>query len=388
MPDASHATHLEHRIDNTRSGPSPAPESNRESFREPANDPTNNSTRGAAPRLSSVERAFLNRFQGGFPLTDRPYRQVAETLGTDESTLIATIEAMLERRLLSRFGPLYNAERLGGAFSLAAMKVPEPDFERIAQILNGIPEVAHNYRRGHALNMWFVLAASSQSALNDAIMNLEAVTGLTIYNFPKEREFHLGLWLHLEDDGRIGIRRVERSHADLSPVLDRLDRTLISETQAGLPLVPRPYAQIAERIGCNAGILISRLERLVETGAVRRIGAVPNHYRLGLRGNGMSVWDIDDAHVDALGEQLGVLDFVSHCYRRPRHLPLWPYNLFAMVHGQDRAEVLQAAARLETIVSAHCRDHDVLFSDAILKKTGLRIFRADTSGQHPNQNRE
>ena len=251
------------------------------------------------------------------------------------------------------------------------------DFEQVTTILDGIPEVAHNYRRGHALNMWFVLATRSDSALDDTLVRLQAMTGLKVYNFPKEREFHLGFRLHLGKDGSVGVRRVERAPAAQPSQLDRLDRALISTTQAGLPLVPRPFARVAEQIGSDAPTVISRLERLVETGAVRRIGAVPNHYRLGLRGNGMSVWDIDDAQVDALGEQLGALDFVSHCYRRPRRLPLWPYNLFAMVHGHDRAEVIKAAARLESIVSAHCRGHSVLFSDAILKKTGLRFFRAD-----------
>jgi DNA-binding Lrp family transcriptional regulator len=112
---------------------------------------------------------------------------------------------------------------------------------------------------------------------------------------------------------------------------------------------------------------------MLEAGAVRRIGAVPNHYRLGLRGNGMSVWDLDDEQVDALGARIGALDFVSHCYLRPRRLPLWPYNLFAMVHGRDRDEVRTAAARIEEIVADHCTGHRVLFSEAILKKTGLRF---------------
>jgi DNA-binding Lrp family transcriptional regulator len=119
--------------------------------------------------------------------------------------------------------------------------------------------------------------------------------------------------------------------------------------------------------------VVVRLQRLLEQGAARRIGAVPNHYRLGLRGNGMTVWDIEDAEVDALGERVGALDGVSHCYRRPRRLPLWPYNLFAMVHGRDRAQVLEGAARIEAVLAGHCLGHRVLFSEAILKKTGLRF---------------
>ncbi|MEA3276988.1 MAG: Lrp/AsnC family transcriptional regulator [Pseudomonadota bacterium] len=323
--------------------------------------------------VTSLERDFLNRFQGGFPLTPRPYREVAEALGSDEDRLISTIRGMLDRGLLSRFGPLYNAERLGGRFTLAAMAVPKSDFERIAKILNVMPEVAHNYRRDHSLNMWFVLATSSRNALNDAVRRIQSLTGLTVYELPKLKEYHLGFWLHLDPDGGVGVRRIDREQPTEPVSLDSLDRALVKATQAGFPLEPEPFAVIAEQTDCDIETVIARLRRLLAAGAVRRIGAVPNHYRLGLRGNGMSVWNIDDERVDALGERIGALDFVSHCYLRPRRLPLWPYNLFAMVHGRNRDEVQAAAARIGEMVAGHCSKHRVLFSEAILKKTGLRF---------------
>jgi DNA-binding Lrp family transcriptional regulator len=322
---------------------------------------------------SPLGRAFVNRFQGDFPLCDRPFREAAEALGTDEGTLIATVRGMLEAGLLTRFGPLWDAERLGGRFTLAAMTVPESDFDRIARMLEGSPEVAHNYRRDHALNMWFVLATPTQAALDAAIRRIQSTTGLVVYDFPKLREYHLGFWLNLGEDGTVGIRRVERERPVDPPILDPLDRALVAATQAGLPLEPEPFASVARQVESEPATVIARLQRLLEAGAARRIGAVPNHYRLGLRGNGMSVWNVEDADVDALGERIGALDCVSHCYRRPRRLPLWPYNLFAMIHGRDRAEVMTAAARIEALVAGHCRGHRVLFSEAILKKTGLRF---------------
>ncbi len=116
-----------------------------------------------------------------------------------------------------------------------------------------------------------------------------------------------------------------------------------------------------------------RLRRLLETGVIRRIGAVPNHYALGYRSNGMSVWDVEDARVAELGRRVGALPGVSHCYRRPRHLPEWPYNLFAMLHGQTRETVMADVARIAAMLGPACRGHDVLYSTAILKKTGLRL---------------
>jgi len=326
-----------------------------------------------SPALGTLERVFLNRFQGEFPLTERPFQQVASELGTDEQTLLSAIRSMLDDKLLSRFGPLFNAERLGGRFTLAAMEVPESDFERAANILDAVPQVAHNYRRDHRLNMWFVLATPSEGELKGAIRRIQSLTGLAVLDFPKLREYHLGFWLHLDPDGRVGVRRVERDKPTEPLKLDDLDRAIIAATQGGYPLTPEPFAAVAAQAGCDAQTVLFRLGRMLEAGAVRRIGAVPNHYRLGLRGNGMSVWDVDDEQVDALGAKIGALDFVSHCYRRPRHLPLWSYNLFAMVHGRNKAEVESAVFRIAEVLAEHCRGHQVLHSEAILKKTGLRF---------------
>jgi DNA-binding Lrp family transcriptional regulator len=155
--------------------------------------------------------------------------------------------------------------------------------------------------------------------------------------------------------------------------LDPLDRALVLATQDGLPLTPRPYHEIARRLGIDAGEVMARLERMRAAGIIRRIGAVPNHYALGYTANGMTVWDVDDARVDALGAEVGRLDCVSHCYRRPRHLPDWPYNLFAMVHGKSRAEVEAKAAHIAALLGGACKSHEILYSSRILKKTGLRF---------------
>ncbi len=154
---------------------------------------------------------------------------------------------------------------------------------------------------------------------------------------------------------------------------DATDRRLIQATQAGLPLTPRPYHQLAEQLGLEPDDVMARLKRMLAVGIVRRIGVVPNHYALGFVANGMTVWDVDDAEVDRLGELVGRLPCVSHCYRRPRAGSRWPYNLFAMVHGHDRGEVLGYAAEISQILGQACRAHDILYSSRILKKTGLRI---------------
>ena len=155
--------------------------------------------------------------------------------------------------------------------------------------------------------------------------------------------------------------------------MDDFARRLILATQQGLPLTPEPYAELARTLGCDEATVLAGIEDLLARGVIRRIGVVPNHYAIGYSANGMSVWDVDDAVVDALGERIGQLPFVTHCYRRPRHLPDWPYNLFAMLHGGNRDEVMAHVEEVRALLGAACRSSDVLFSTQILKKTGLRL---------------
>lgn len=152
-----------------------------------------------------------------------------------------------------------------------------------------------------------------------------------------------------------------------------LDRKIILATQSGLPLVAEPYQQIADQLGVDVSLIKQRFETMLEDSRIRRIGAIPNHYKLGYTANGMSVWDIPDEKIDAMGQVVGQLGFVSHCYHRPRFLPDWPYNLFAMVHGHHRQEVLEKVEQIAMLLGTHCRSHDILFSTRILKKTGIRI---------------
>lgn len=154
---------------------------------------------------------------------------------------------------------------------------------------------------------------------------------------------------------------------------DATDRRLLAATASGLPLTPAPFAEIAGWLGLSEGEVIARLQRLQGAGIIRRIAAAPNHYALGMTANGMSVWDVADEAVDRLGEQVGALPFVSHCYRRPRALPGWPYNLFAMIHGSSRDEVQQKRTEIAALLGDACRGHDILYSTRILKKTGMRL---------------
>jgi DNA-binding Lrp family transcriptional regulator len=284
---------------------------------------------------NTLQRHFINRYQGGFPLCARPFAAAAEVLETSETVLVEAVALLLDSGLLTRFGPLFDANRLGGATTLAAMAVPKSRFDSVAQVINALPQVAHNYRREHRLNMWFIVASDRVEEIRTTLSRIEVMTGLRVY-----------------------------------------DRRLIQATQGGLPLAEEPYAIVARDLKLEPETVIARLERMVASGVIRRVGAVPHHYRLGLRGNGMSVWDVDDDVIDELGQQISELDFISHCYQRPRHPRVWRYNLFAMAHGADRATVLGKTEQVAALLGEHCRAHEVLFSTTVLKKTGLWLGAA------------
>jgi len=155
--------------------------------------------------------------------------------------------------------------------------------------------------------------------------------------------------------------------------MDDLDRKIITATQSGLPRVKEPYQAIAQQLNIEPELLKQRMQTMLAQGQIRRIGAVPNHYKLGYSANAMSVWNVPDEMIKELGQQLGALSFVSHCYERPRFLPEWPYNLFAMLHGKSKDEVAEKVQQVVTLLGEHCAGYELLYSKQILKKTGLRL---------------
>lgn len=157
------------------------------------------------------------------------------------------------------------------------------------------------------------------------------------------------------------------------PSVEAEERAVLLAMQDGLPLVPEPYGVIAQKAGLSQARVLELVRNLLDDGKIKRLGAVPNHYVLGITANGMSVWDVPDERVAEIGRALGARPEVTHCYRRPRRPLLWPYNLFAMVHGRSRDEVRAAVERIAADLGLAACPHDILFSTRILKKRGMRV---------------
>ncbi|MCX4024849.1 Lrp/AsnC family transcriptional regulator [Endozoicomonas sp. SM1973] len=164
------------------------------------------------------------------------------------------------------------------------------------------------------------------------------------------------------------------SSQPLSNSLTPIERKLVVLTQSGLPVIPKPFEWLAEQLQVSLAETLVIIQQLQQRGVIRRIAAVPNHYRLGYRYNGMTVWDVTDSQANLLGKRIAQLPFVSHCYLRPRHLPEWPFNLFAMIHARKQATMENYRSQIRDVLGKAYQSDDVLVSSKILKKTGLRLL--------------
>jgi siroheme decarboxylase len=357
-------------------------------------------TRAEVSGLGRLDRAVVNAFQGGFPVTERPFAPAAEALTergveVSEGELTARVHALCEAGTLSRFGPLINAERIGGAATLVAMHAPPERFEEVTDLVNAHREVAHNYEREHPhLNVWFVVSVADPGRVEAVLAEIEAETGQPTYDLPKEREFRVEAKFYV--DGPVPEGDVDLS--DLGPAVEPSDRKtltpaerdLVLAVQDGFPVTETPYADVAAEIGAETEWVLETIKRFVSEGKIRRIGVIPNHYALGYTENGMTVWNVPDELVGDVGPSVASLPFVTHCYERPRHEGVWPYNVFAMTHGRSEAEseerIREVRDRMAEFFDVDEEPSsgvpapeidvggwDTLFSTRILKKTGIRM---------------
>jgi DNA-binding Lrp family transcriptional regulator len=321
--------------------------------------------------LSPTEYRLLNGAQRDFPLDPRPFIPIGTRLGIREAEVLALIGRLRAQGAISRLGAVIAPNTLG-ASTLAAMAVPEARIEEVAARVSARSEVNHNYAREHAINLWFVVTAADRAAVAAVLGELEAETGLKVLDLPLVRAYHVDLGFDLE-----GGPCAHRSCAPRVPIpkaacMDSFDRRLLLAIEDGLPLTPRPYAQVALGCGLSEADVISRLRRLIARGVIRRFGLVVRHHELGYRANAMAVWDVSDQDVDAVGRRLAAEDAVTLCYRRPRRLPRWPYNLFCMIHGRDRDTVLAQIGRLNAGHGLEARPQALLFSQRRFKQCGAR----------------
>lgn len=320
----------------------------------------------------SVELSLVDRWQHNFPLVDKPFEVVGRSAALGEREAIGIFRRLHQTGVISRIGAVVKPNTIG-ASTLAALQVPPDRLEEVADIVSREPLVTHNYERTHALNLWFVIAGAGADAIAATIESIRQQTGLQAVDLPMLRAYHLGLGFPLGTTPP-AIRRSTPPCGDYQP--DPRDRRILEAIQDGLPLVEQPYRAVAEQLSLDQAEIIGRLDHLAAAGIVTRFGCVVRHDKLGFNANAMAVWDVPDDMVNSIATTFTRNPNVTLCYRRPRHLPIWPYNVFCMIHARARDDAYAVIDEINLLADTGLNRQAVLFSTRCFKQRGAVFSNA------------
>ncbi|MFU1782610.1 Lrp/AsnC family transcriptional regulator [Haloarcula japonica] len=328
-------------------------------------------------RIDEVDAALIDEFQSDFPIQERPFEAVGETLGVPAGEALDRVKTLRDDGIFRRFGPVLNPPVIGSS-TLAAVSAPEDRFDQVTEIINGYRQVNHNYARDHEWNMWFVVTAGSRQRRDEILAEIEERTDCSVLVLPMLTDYYIDLEFPVVNGDRFARESLETTDAtatriseDAAVDLSELDQRLLLEIQTGFPLVATPYRDVADAVDADVSDVLSAIKRLQRTGCIKRIGCVVNHIVTGFDNNCMVVWDVPDDALDERGQAVGELPYVTLCYHRPRRPEQdWQYNLFTMIHGREAAIVDQ---KIDELATDHLPyDHDRLYSTETLKQTGAR----------------
>lgn len=324
--------------------------------------------------LDSIDGRLLNLVQARFPLTREPFAALGEELGVTEQDVLDRLQRMKDEGLIRQLGPVIDGRRLGYQTTLVAMRLPEDQLAQAEELLRRHPGVSHGYERDHHFNIWFTLALPEGADVEQELARVASGFNVeSIFSLPATRLFKIGAYFDVGGDGQSGARMPVNDSGAL-PETVRIsdeDRALLVELQRDLPLVSRPFRDMAWRLGLDDDTLLERCRTLQHLGVVRRLGASVNHRRAGFQGNGMACWIVPPERVSDIGPKLAALPEVSHCYERATN-PQWRHNVFAMIHGrarEDCAGIARAASR-----ELGLDEPMVLFSTREFKKERVRYL--------------
>lgn len=343
--------------------------------------------------MGALELRLLNDFQRGFPLTSRPFAAIAARLGVNESVVLAELERLVAGGKVSRVGAAFVPGRIGAA-TLAAMSVPRERLQQVAELVSAYPEVNHNYEREHRFNLWFVITGPDERHVETVVRGIERSARCgRVLSLPMVESYHIDLGFDLAGAGREAAparqghasRTTQDRNSKLHPssfILDPAEHALVSALQEGLPLTSAPYAELAVRAGMTEAAVIATLGRWLASRVVSRLGIIVRHHELGYIANAMVVWNVPDPEVRAAGRRAAAAPCVTLCYQRLRALPEWRYNLYCMIHGTDRDQVLGEIAALRANCDLVHYPFEVLFSRQRFKQRGARYLPAIAAATH------
>ena len=324
-----------------------------------------------------IDFRLLNAYQRDLPLTERPYAEIGRREGYPAGMIVERLRLLTGRGAISRVGAVFAPRRIGASM-LAAMRVAPARLDAVATIVSGFAGVNHNYAREHAWNLWFVVTAPDELALEGTLRRLRRDTACPLITLPLLTEYHIDLGFDLAS----GARPAPSAMRPVTParVPEGAEAALIAALEGGLPLRCRPFAALAQRAAMRESQVIALLRGWHADGTLKRFGVVVRHHELGFRANAMCVWNVPDGRVDAFGMRLAACAGVNLCYRRRRAAGRWPYNLYCMIHGRDRGAVRERIARIAEASGLAGFDAEVLFSTRRYKQCGARYVAVAANG--------
>jgi DNA-binding Lrp family transcriptional regulator len=330
--------------------------------------------------MDAADKRLCDLIQNEFPVVERPYAAIGERLDMSEDEVLERVQRLRGERIIRQVSAIFDTRKLGYRSMLVAARVPEERADEAAEVISTHPGVTHNYERKHEFNIWFTLGVPPTSRLGlDRTVELlgEMAEVEAIRPLPALRFFKIGVDLDMVGGRDPAAKRVRAEPVREAPAPDSLsdrDIAAVRALQADLRPLPEPFAAPAARHGFTVPELLGKAAELQETGQMRRFAAVLYHRSAGFTANGMGVWKVPEERVDEMGRLMAAYRGVSHCYQRPTY-PDWPYNLFSMTHGRDRAE---CEAVLDAIAEETGLDERiVLYSTKEWKKTRLVYFSPD-----------
>lgn len=318
--------------------------------------------------LDDLDQEIVDRWQRDFPLVDRPYEVVGDSVGASEQEVLSRLQKLSESGALSRVGAVVRPNTVG-ASTLAALAVSPAELEAAARLVAAEPGVNHAYEREHTYNLWFVVTAADQNAVDATIARIESRTGRPVLVLPMLRDFHIDLGFSMFGASSRRLQRALGQKREITP--QPADRALLAAIETGIEISPRPYLTAANGLGWRQSQVLSRLEAMIESGIVSRFGLVVRHSAFGFRNNAMVVWDIPDHETEHIAAHFVSNHSVTLCYERPRR-PNWRYNLFTMIHARDRATALAQVERLRALAPLGA-SHAILFSTRCFRQCGARL---------------
>lgn len=324
--------------------------------------------------IDPLDKQLLNDIQWTFPLSDRPYLEIATKHGLSEEDVMRRISLMKRSGLIRQINAIFDTRKLGYKSALVAFAVEKKKLDSVAQEVNKHPGVSHNYERDHEFNMWFTLAVPPDGDLKKDLEQMASLEGVIKFRLlPTLKLYKIGVKLDMvnNDPNKLtpddNIKALDQKKFELTS----RDKEFIRELQKDLDVSTRPFDNSAKNLGITLDELFKKATEYESIGVMRRFAAILRHRDAGFTANGMIVWKVSDDKIDEVGYKLASFPQVSHCYRRPVY-PDWPFSLFSMIHARTVEAANKIAVELSNFVGIN--EYRILFSSREFKKERVKYF--------------